>query len=349
MKGHGWYSRGRSRGKKNVADTGDARGFAALLVAYLQWLRTRNYSEATVYTRERTLQQLIEWAALRGLTRPADVTKPVLERYQRHLFYYRKKDGKPLSFVSQKQRLVPVRMFFQWLARQNVLLSNPASDLELPRLPFRLPKAVLSAEEADRVMAAVEPTNAMAVRDRAILETFYSTGIRRKELIHLRLTDFDPGRGMLMVREGKGKKDRMLPIGERAILWIERYLAELRPRLVVAPDEGWLFLTDSGDSLLSSRLTKLVATAVARAGLSKRGSCHLFRHTMATLMLENGADIRFIQRMLGHASLNSTEIYTQVSIRKLQEIHRATHPSARMATATATPSDTRGDADAEKE
>lgn len=122
----------------------------------------------------------------------------------------------------------------------------------------------------------------------------------------------------------------MVPVGERAILWIEKYLREVRPALIVAPDPGALFLTNYGEPFGPSRLTQLVGHYVRAAGIGKTGACHLFRHTMATLMLEGGADIRFIQQMLGHARLTSTEIYTQVSIRALQAIHAATHPGARL-------------------
>ena len=328
-KGRGGYWRGKSRGRKKVGDRTDPLSFAALVASYLEWMRSRNYAEATVTSRERLLGFLIEWAELRGVTRPSQVTKPILERYQRHLFHYRKPNGRPLSFSSQQQRLVPVRMFFQWLARRNLILSNPASDLELPRREWRLPKAVLTAEEAERVLRAVEPNRAVDLRNRAILETFYSTGLRRRELIHLRLTDVDFERRTVFIRLGKGKKDRVIPIGERALQWIDRYIEEVRPDFVTPPDEGYLFLTESGESLTPDHLTELVRRAVDRACLGKTGACHLFRHTMATLMLENGADIRFIQQMLGHASLSTTEIYTQVSIRKLQEIHAATHPAGR--------------------
>jgi integrase/recombinase XerD len=127
-----------------------------------------------------------------------------------------------------------------------------------------------------------------------------------------------------MVRQGKGKKDRMVPIGERAIAWLERYLRDARPRLVVPPDDGTLFLGATGEELSPNRLSQLVRGYVDAADLGKRGSCHLFRHTVATLMLENGADIRYIQEMLGHAELSTTQIYTQVSIRKLKQVHTLT-------------------------
>ena len=313
-----------------VGELGDPRGFPARRSpAYLEWMRVRNYSEGTIENRSKLLAQVVDWLELRGITRPADVTKPVLERYQRHLYHQRKKNGRPLSFSSQQQRLISVRMLFRWLSRQNLILSNPASDLELPRREWRLPKAVLTAAEVEQVLEAVSGPSPMWLRNRAILETFYSTGMRRRELVFLRLTDLDVERRTVFIRQGKGKRDRVVPIGERALGWIDRYLQELRPELVVPPDEGTVFLTDTGERFKPDHLSGLVRDLVDRAGLGKTGSCHLFRHTMATLMLENGADIRFIQEMLGHANLATTQIYTHVSIRKLQEIHAATHPAGK--------------------
>ena len=198
----------------------------------------------------------------------------------------------------------------------------------MPRLEFRLPKAVLTVHEAEIVLAQPNIGDPLGLRDRAILETFYSTGMRRSELIHLSLYDLDRERSTIMVRQGKGKKDRMVPIGERALSWIAKYLGEVRPTLVLEPDDGTLFQTARRAAVLDDRLSQLVREYVDKAAMGKRGSCHLFRHTMDTLMLEGGADIRFIQAMLGHAELSTTEIYTRVSIRKLQEIHAATHPGA---------------------
>lgn len=151
--------------------------------------------------------------------------------------------------------------------------------------------------------------------------------MRRIELVRLKLLDVDLERGTLMVRQGKGRKDRMIPIGDRALAWVNKYLGEVRPLLAMEPDEGYLFLTHKGESFAPIRLTQMVRDYVDAAQLGKVGSCHLFRHTMATLMLEGGADIRFIQQMLGHASLSTTQIYTQVSIRLLKQIHSATHPA----------------------
>lgn len=238
--------------------------------------------------------------------------------------------SKPLSFSSQVARLVPVRGFFKWMTRQNVLLWNPASEIELPRQEKRLPKHVLTADEAERVMQEPDVSDPIGLRDRAILETLYSTGIRRMEVMHLTVFDLDAERGTVMVRQGKGKKDRMVPIGERAVMWIEKYLDEGRPKLVMPPDAGVLFLTQEGEEISSHRLTQLVREYVNGAEIGKTGACHLFRHTCATLMLEGGADIRYIQEMLGHVELSTTQIYTQVSIRRLKAVHALTHPTAKL-------------------
>ncbi|MBM3965746.1 MAG: hypothetical protein FJ308_11875 [Planctomycetes bacterium] len=181
--------------------------------------------------------------------------------------------------------------------------------------------------EAEAVLAKANIHDPLGLRDRAILETLYSTGIRRLEVIGLKIFDIDSDRGTIMIRQGKGKKDRMVPIGNRALKWIERYTSEVRPRLIIDPNDATLFLTHLGEAFTTNRLTQMVREYVDSADIGKRGSCHLFRHTMATLMLENGADVRFIQVMLGHAKLETTQIYTQVSIRKLKEIHEATHPA----------------------
>jgi integrase/recombinase XerD len=310
-----------------LGDAADPESLYAWMRRFLAWQLERHYSPRTVENREAYLRAFITWALERGLTRPNEITRPVLERYQRYLFHYRKENGEPLSVRSQHTRLVPVRAYFKWLARYHHILYNPAADLELPRLDKRLPAYVLSAPEAERVINQPDIEDALGVRDRAILETFYSTGMRRMELIRLKLFDIDAERGTVMIRQGKGAKDRMVPIGARALAWIAKYRDEVRPALALGEDDGTLFLTHLGEAFTPNRMTQLVRDYVNAAGTGKRGACHLFRHTMATLMLENGADIRFIQAMLGHAELSTTQIYTQVSIRKLKEIHTATHPA----------------------
>jgi integrase/recombinase XerD len=297
---------------------------------YLLWMQIQNYSEDTVSTRRACIGYFIHWCRERGLGELTEITRPVLERYQRWLYQMRKPNGQPLAFRTQNQRLHAIKGFFRWLARRNYLLHNPASELELPHLENRLPKYVLSAEEAEKVLAVADITSAEGLRDRAMLETFYATGMRRMEVARLKLYDIDADRGTVMVRLGKGKKDRVIPISQRALAWIRKYLEDARPRLLAGSDDGTLFLTELGEPFIRYQLTALVRRYLARADIGKMGGCHLFRHTMATLMLENGADVRVIQEMLGHAKLATTELYTRVSINLLKQVYAATHPAANL-------------------
>ena len=307
----------------------DHHGMAPYLARFLEDSAARGLSPRTVDIRQRMLKRFIAWCDERDLNQPQDVTRPILERYRRYLYHYRKSDGEPISFATQQQRLVPVKAFFKWLTKENYILYNPASEMELPRVHRRLPKHILTDAEVGRIINQTMLHGDLGIRDRAIIETLYSTGIRRSELINLKLYDVDTRNGTLMVREGKGKKDRMVPLGNRACIWIDKYADEVRPGLVVEPDDGALFLHEYGEAFHKNRLTDLVKKYIEQAGIDKPGACHIFRHTMATLMLDNGADIRHIQAMLGHSQLSTTEIYTQVSIKKLKEIHTLTHPADR--------------------
>ncbi len=313
-------------GGKPRDTTLDAHPLTHYMNAHFEWILVTGYSQDTVRTRRIALTRFIGWCHERGLHDPKEITKPILERYQRHLFYYRKADGKPMTLGTQLGCLAPIKLFFKWLTRENHILYNPASELQLPRAPQHLPHTILSVSEIEAILAQAEPTTPPGLRDRAMLETLYSTGLRRMELPKLALYDVDLTRRIVMVREGKGRRDRVIPIGARAGAWVEKYLTESRPQLLIG-DSEYLFLTDYGLPLTPTFLATKVRRYMEFAGIHKPGATHLFRHAMATHMLENGADTRFIQAMLGHANLTTTQIYTHVSIEKLKEIHAATHPA----------------------
>jgi integrase/recombinase XerD len=311
-------------------------------LAHRQMLGLDRYTQAQC---RHDLKRLWDWCSERAIERPVDISKPMLERYQRHLYYYRKADGQPLSARSQARTLARIKGWFRWLARHNHLPSNPASELELPRLPRQMLPQVLSPAEVEAVLAEPELATPLGLRDRAALEVLYSTGIRRMELICLSVFDIDFNRGTLFVRQGKGRKDRLVPIGDRALAWLRRYLDDVREHWQVDPKDTTLFLSQDGQRLSPDRISERVRAYVRRAGIGKPGGCHLFRHAAATAMLENGADLRYIQSMLGHASIQTTEIYTHVSIGKLKAVHAATHPGAKLAR-RAPQADTDGEPDA---
>jgi integrase/recombinase XerD len=303
----------------------DPHGLRAHLEDYFVWMRLQNFSSETVQGRRYTLGAFVDWCRDRGLYRSTEITKPILDRYRLHLFNRRKPDGSPLLFSSQHTMLSELRAFFKWLTRENLILYNTASELELPKKSHRLPRNVLNARQVEEVLNETDVKTPFGLRDRAILETLYSTAMRAGELCGLELSDVDADRGVVFIAEGKGKKDRFVPIGERALGWIDKYKSDVRPDQLDSLYEPALFLSRWSRPLTPKGLAKIASRYLRAAGF--QGACHVFRHACATLMLERGADVRFVQQMLGHGDLSTTEIYTHVSIRKLKEIHRATHPA----------------------
>lgn len=315
--------------KKRVSAEPDALAHNSLTryqAAFHEWEAVVGYSPRTI-SAQRPLGRFITWADERGLDRPQDITRPILERYQRHVYHYRKHNGQPLAVSAQLGLILPLQAWFKWLTKQNHILYNPAADLDLPTRPKALPKGLLSVAQIEGLLNGCDVTTSEGIRMRAMLETLYSTGIRRFELAGLKLFDIDIERGALMVRQGKGAKDRLVPVGDRACAWLDKYLREVRPELATGGDGYILFLDDDGRGFDPGRLGDQVKRHLTAAGVTHAGACHLFRVACATHMLENGADIRFIQSLLGHAKLDTTQIYTQVSLAKLKEVHAATHPA----------------------
>jgi len=207
--------------------------------------------------------------------------------------------SEPLVVNTQLARLGAIRRFFAWMCRSGTLPANPAADLDLPRKQSRrLPKA-LSAEELDRLLSLPNPTDPIGLRDRTILELFYATGIRRTELTQLDPGDYDPDARTLLIRHGKNDKSRLLPIGGRAAWWLDRFLSEARPLFDHLPNETALFLSGYGTRITPAYLGNWVAGQMKKAGITKPGACHLLRHSMATDMHCNGADIRHVQEPSG--------------------------------------------------
>jgi site-specific recombinase XerD len=256
--------------RKRKPEAAPRTAMELLMREHLESLRVRGYSEFTVKNRQVHIGFFIEWAYEHGLREPIEVTRPVLERYQRYLFFYRKKNGEPLTFRSQHARLVPLRVWFRWMTRQNHILHNPASEIDLPRLGRTLPKVILSIEEIEQVMAQPEIADAIGLRDRAILETIYATGLRRLEIVRLKLFDLQLDRGLILVNQGKGKKDRYVPIGERAAAWLRKYIAESRPQLAIEPDRP-LRVPDDGRRAVQPRPSDLRGQGADRPGQNRQG------------------------------------------------------------------------------
>jgi len=320
--------RKRHNGGSNRKCPIEHTGFYAHLMRYLEWLEVHGYSKETTTRKDSCLRRFIAWCDERGLNEPNEITKPILESYQRYLYHYRKTNGDPLTASTQNVFLSAIKSFFKWLTCENYLLYNPASELIPPKRPKRIPQTLLGIDDVAMVLNQPDLSTPEGVRDRAILELFYSTGIRRTELINLKLQDVSTKHLVLHVRQGKGNKDRLVPLSEQAGKWLDKYLIDVRPLLVLHVSEEVLFLSDYGEQYTGGILGTLVKKRLRQAGIDSPGSCHLLRHACATHMLDNGADTRFIQALLGHEDLSSTQIYTHVAIEKLRAVHTATHPMA---------------------
>ena len=308
----------------------DPEDLAAEGRRYLQWMAERGFAESTIRKRETSLYRFLSWCEERGIHYPSELTRMVLELYQKRLSLDRKQDGTPLKMKTQREILSDIRAYCSWLARTKLVLYNPAADLVLPKTPKMLPRSVLTPAEVEQLFLVPDVSTYIGIRDRALLETLYSTGMRRAEVAKLTLSDLSFDSGTVLIRLGKYRKDRIIPIGERALAWVSKYVHEARLKLLVPPDDGVLFLTKYGKPYQPLGISERVSKLMKESGLRKKGSAHLLRHSMATAMLEGGADTRYIQQMLGHASLETTQVYTQVSIRHLKKVHASTHPAAKL-------------------
>ncbi len=319
--------RGRTKGGRAAPPTAPTHGITAQVEHFLDRLAALNRSAATIDTHRWALRQFSQWAAERQFHDPSALTRAHLEDYQLFLHRYRSpRTGEPLVINTQLARLGCVRRFFARLCRDGIIPANPAADLDLPRKQARKLPKTLTPAEIERLLALPDLTSPFGLRDRAILELFYATGLRRSEMTGLDHGDYDPHARTLHVRKGKFGKARLLPVGERAAAWLDLFLRDVRPQFAHLPGETALFLSGYGTRLTPAWIGNWVKQQMKRCGIDKPGACHLFRHSCATDMHRGGADIRYVQEMLGHERMETTQIYTHVHIDALQRIHTRCHP-----------------------
>jgi len=306
---------------------GTSRKAVRLLRLFEDHLAIR-YAPRTATDYMSTLRNLLDWLEGRGIAL-GEVRTADLQAYQAQLYALRKADGTPYSLGNQINRLAVVKGFFRFLCRRGYMLTDPSAPLEYPRREQRLPRGILTRDECRRLVEAPDTSTPLGLRDRAILETFYATGIRAGELAKLKCADVDTEDRIARIVLGKGAKDRNIPLTRAASEAIESYLLDGRPRMRGAQRTGLLFLALRGGKLHDSTLNEVVQSAASKAGIDKHVTCHALRHSIATHLLKGGADIRHIQVLLGHSSLRSTERYTHVEISDLAKVVRRAHPRGR--------------------
>lgn len=300
---------------------------ARLLKLYEDDLDVR-YGERTAPEYLAHVRSFLAWLEARGLDL-VDVRTDDLLAYQNDLHAARKRDGKLYSIGFQANRLTAVKSLFRFLYRRGFLLQDPAAAVAMPRLGSHLPRTILTCEEAKRLLGGVRGKSPTVLRDRAILETFYATGLRVSELVQLQPGDVDTEERVLRVVMGKGRKDRTVPLTRAAARALEAYLLAGRPKLLPRTGRKELFIGDRGARLQRAVVGRIVRAWAKKAGIKKLVTCHTFRHSVATHLLKGRADIRHIQALLGHASLSTTERYTRVEIQDLKEVLARAHPRGR--------------------
>lgn len=238
-----------------------------------------------------------------------------------------KNRGRNISLLTMCTMISSARRFFGWLVLEEQILLSPFEKVEIARMPKSLPRDILTREEVKRLLDTPDTRSAAGIRDRAILELLYSTGLRRSEATKLIFSDLDLSGGRVFVKEGKGRKDRVVPIGKKAVSSLRKYLAKSRPKFERGASER-IWLSESGKPLESTEVGKRFNTHAKKAGLSREITPHTMRHTFATHMIDAGAPVSIVQRILGHSSIRTTQIYTRVTIRTLRRVHRKAHPRA---------------------
>ena len=274
----------------------------------------------TVTAYAHDLSQFRQFCAQRGTNDVAAVTENTVVDYLLEL------SRRKLAARSQARMLVAIRGLFKFLRAERHIERDVTQQIELPRLPRKLPE-VLSLEEVEQLLAAPDATTVRGLRDGAMLELLYSTGLRVSELCGLSLSDLNLQAGFLST-VGKGRKQRLVPFGDKAKERLERYLTEARPKLARGRVREAVFLTHLGERMTRQGFWKLLRRYAVACGISKHLSPHTLRHSFATHLLERGADLRAVQAMLGHADISTTQIYTHLSRIRLREIYDKHHPRA---------------------
>jgi integrase/recombinase XerD len=298
--------------------------------AHLQHLQTLGRSPYTVKNTRSMLRSLVAFLEEQKIDTIEDLQLDVLEEYQQDLAFRVTAKGQMLSLRTQGLILGIVKSFTRYLKQKDYLLHDPGVRLKLPRKPKRLPKVILSAKDVKKLIEAPDTHTLRGYRNRILVEILYDTAIRRSELAGIKVNDLDLNAGFIRI-QGKGDKDRVVPLSQRVSELVKNYLLGVRPSLVSENDDGYLLLNRWGRKMDPNAVWAVVKRCSHLASLRKNVSTHTLRHTCATHMLKNGAPIRYLQEMLGHESLESTQLYTHVTINDLKEIHRKYHPSEQIA------------------
>lgn len=300
--------------------------FKKYIDEYAQSLKVRNMAKRTINGIVWRLDKFIMYLAKNRITHIDAINKETIRSYQIELYQTINTRGRQNCVSYQNGMLSAVKQFMRFLHERDYIVSDPAKDVQYAKQPKSLPRGVLTPSEARKIIHAPDTKTVIGYRDRTILEVLYSSGIRKEEVNSLTLKDVDYNDGFLRIDEGKGNKDRIVPIGRICCRYLENYIKSVRPELIKDPYNNHLFLSLRGNRLSKNMVWELVKKYAKKARIRKNVHPHTFRHTCATTMLKNKADLNSIRKILGHTSLNTTQIYTHLNITDLKEVHKRCHP-----------------------
>jgi integrase/recombinase XerD len=255
------------------------------------------------------------------------VTRPDLEAYIAGLYAYRTGEGKAYTTGTIIARVRALKRFFEFLEEKNIIFINPMEYIREPQKDKTLPRDILTVKEMQKLLDQPNLGTRTGIRDRTVLELFYSTGIRLEELCRLTIYDADLTGGMLRINQGKGRKDRVVPLGKHAVRFLREYIAKVRPHFTRKNRASrQLFVNFQGEPLSKQMVSVMIRGYARGAGLGKKVTAHTFRHTFATQLVKNGAEIVAVQKMLGHADLKTTQGYVRALGLDVKKVHKASHP-----------------------
>jgi integrase/recombinase XerD len=303
----------------------------ALLDDFTKWLEVNNYAPRSIDEFRAGAKDFISFCLTKDVKDIRGISAQTIYAFQQSLLErVSPRNGQRLQVSTRNQYLSAIKLFFKAMKAQGHIHENPALDIPHAREPKRLPSAIPTNAEIRRILQVPDTTTAIGFRNRCILELFYTSGIRVTELVNLKTTDVNLEDGVIQVRQGKGRKDGVVPVGKIASRWLKHYLAEVRPLLDTKGNTEALFLTLGGRGFAGRKMIETIVSDCAQAaGLKKRVTPHSFRHAMATHMMRRNAPVRVIQEMLRHESLESTQVYTRVTIMDLKRVHARCHPRNR--------------------
>ena len=311
----------RTRARKSRRRSKSEDGREEQLAAFIDYLKALKRDPSTIRTYAFGARRFFAWLDGIGVADLRAVGREHIRAYQAEV------SETDLAPYTVHSRMRAVRRLYDYLEANGKVLLNPASGVRMPKLEHRLPRTVLTKREVRRILDAPDTSLPVGVRDKAMLEVFYSTGLRLAELCALTVYDVDVLNGYVRVNSGKGCKDRVVPLGYKARKYVNEYLRKVRGKFTKKNrDERALFVSNRQRGFSTTRVCQIVRHYAALAGIRKRVSPHVFRHTCATHMLADGADVVHVQRLLGHVLLNTTQVYTRVAQRDVKATHGKTHP-----------------------